>query len=270
MTWEERAEKELSDAKEPITAEATNITKFGAPAAAIFTSVGAVLLGDKWNLDPNNGEVVIAAAVVAAAVMLGVYHAFASDVRARGAVAVERLQSLTALAQEEMRRDAKRAEDADALKEAKAEKQAATEAKVEAQQALAVSRAELAECREARTTAEKLHAATLKADEEERVEARISELQQQLEACRAARDATDQSPPDGSQTVPLATGSSSVLVATLVQDLADAVTEPIMQRIKQIVAESLGSPPSPPSTEAAADPADASAPPSAGQQPSQA
>ncbi len=232
MTWDELAKQALSDAKEPITADATNITKFGAPAAAVVTGVLAVVLGETWELDPTQSEVVIAAAVVAAAVVLGIYHAFASDVRTRGAVTVARLERLSVLAEEEMRRDATRAEDADAVKAAIAERDAAAKDAADAQTALEVANAKLDECREARKVIEKLQTDAQQAAEHSRVEARITDLQRQLKEAREALGAAK--PPQ------LAVSDSawtSAVGAALATELIKAVSVPITTKIKTAMAE---------------------------------
>jgi hypothetical protein len=233
MTWEDLAKQALSDAKEPITAKATNIAKFGAPAAAVVSSVVVVLLGDTWQLDTSRSEVVIAAAVVAAAVMLGVYHAFASDVRTRGAVAVARLERLSALAGEEMRRDATRAEDADAVKAASVERDAAAKEAADARTALEVANAELDECREARTLIEMMQTESQQAEERSRLEARIAELQRQLEEWREVKPTP--------QTAASESAWRSAVAAALVTELLKPISDPITAKIRAAVAEQLGS-----------------------------
>ncbi len=147
-TWEELANEALSDAREPITANATDLTKFGVPATAIATVLLTGLLGIALDLDASRGDVVVAASIVLAAIMLGVYHAIASDIRTRGAVTIARIERLGDLASEAMRRDTALAED-------RAELIAAKEA---AERELAVAQAQLTECREARKAAADLRA----------------------------------------------------------------------------------------------------------------
>ena len=57
-TWEELANEALSDAREPITANATDLTKLGVPATAIATVLLTGLLGIALNLDaePRRGR----------------------------------------------------------------------------------------------------------------------------------------------------------------------------------------------------------------------
>lgn len=247
MTWEELAKEALSEAnKKPITAEATNIAKFGAPAAAVVSSVLVVLLGETWQLDTSRSEVIIAAAVVAAAVMLGIYHAFASDVRTRGAVAVARLERLSALAAEEMRREATRAEDADAVKAASVERDAAAKEAADARTALAVANAELDESREARTLMEKMQTDSQQAEERSRLEARIAELQRQLEECREVKPTP--------QTAASESAWGSAVAAALVTELLKAISDPITAKIRAAVAEQLGSTSTQPAREGTNEP----------------
>ena len=84
-----------------------------------------VFLGEKWNLDPSRGEVVFAAAIVATAVLLGVYYAFATDVRTRGEVAIARIETLGEMSVAEMSEDATLADRTTALAAATAATDAA-------------------------------------------------------------------------------------------------------------------------------------------------
>lgn len=145
--WEALAQAALTDPK-PITADATNITKFGAPAAAIATAL-LTAFGVGVMPDANLDEAVIGAAIVIAAVMLGVYHAFASDLRTRGALAIERIEVLGALAAADIARDDRSEQDAAALSLALAARDAAL---AESQAA----KAELAGYREAAEAAQAL------------------------------------------------------------------------------------------------------------------
>jgi len=147
MGWETLAETALTDPK-PITADATNITKFGAPAAAIATAL-LTAFGVGVMPDANLDEAVIGAAIVIAAVMLGVYHAFASDLRTRGALAIKRLEVLAALAAADIARDERFEQDAVALSLAIAARDAALADSQAAQ-------AELAGYREAAQAAQAL------------------------------------------------------------------------------------------------------------------
>jgi len=104
--WEDLAHSALDDGSKPITANATNIAKFGTPAVGIVTALLAALLGSHWNLDPQRSSVVIGAAVVVAAVVLGTYFAFASDIRTRGAVSIARFEAIARLAGADAERQA--------------------------------------------------------------------------------------------------------------------------------------------------------------------
>jgi hypothetical protein len=120
-TWNEIAHKAFEEGdKELIQADATNVTKFGAPAVAVVTALLIGLLGASWKLDPSRPAVLFAAAIIVAAIMIGIYFAFASDVRTRGAVSIARFDAITKLATEEL--DAananKRAEEANAAQRA--------------------------------------------------------------------------------------------------------------------------------------------------------
>ena len=75
--------------------------------------LATTLLGDSWNLDPRRAAVVFAAAIIVAAVVLGMYFAFATDVHTRGQVTIARLEAIARLAQAEETRRLK-----DALAEA--------------------------------------------------------------------------------------------------------------------------------------------------------
>jgi hypothetical protein len=96
-SWDEIAHTTLEETSEPIAADATNIAKFGAPSVAIVTAVLAGVLGDAGKLSLKSPSVVVAAAVIAAAVVLGVYLAFATDIHTRGIVAVARFDAIAAI-----------------------------------------------------------------------------------------------------------------------------------------------------------------------------
>lgn len=108
-SWDEVGHTVIEKADdEPIKANPTNIAKYGAPSVALVTALLAGLLGETWNLDPSRPAVVFAAAIVVAAVVLGVYLAFATDIRTRGAVTISRFEAIAKLADGEAQ--AKRAD----------------------------------------------------------------------------------------------------------------------------------------------------------------
>jgi hypothetical protein len=113
---------------EPIKANPTSIAKYGAPSVALVTAVLAALLGEATNLDPRMPAVVFAAAIIIAAVVLGVYVAFATDIRTRGAVTIARFESIARLAESE---EAKRADAAVAAQKAAEAALASTNAELE-------------------------------------------------------------------------------------------------------------------------------------------
>lgn len=151
--WNEVAHDLLDKVdNEPIKANPTNLAAFGAPAVAIVTALLAGILGTAWSLDPKKPAVVIAAAIIIAAVVLGVYFAFATDIRARGAVTRARYEAISALAAEATASDAadakKSAETAiTAQKNAEAAQKAAENAQKAAEAGLAdaIHRRDLAE-----------------------------------------------------------------------------------------------------------------------------
>jgi hypothetical protein len=97
-TWDETAHKALDNANEPIQANVTNIAKYGAPSVAVVTAIITGILGASWKLDPSRPAVLFGTAIIVAAVVLGIYYAFASDVRTRGAVTIARFEAITKLA----------------------------------------------------------------------------------------------------------------------------------------------------------------------------
>jgi hypothetical protein len=115
-TWDEIGHTVIEKADdEPIKANPTNIAKYGAPSVALVTTVLAGLLGDVGNLDPQKPAVVFAAAIIIAAVVLGVYVAFSTDIRTRGAVTIARFEAIATLAESG---EAKRADAAVAAQKA--------------------------------------------------------------------------------------------------------------------------------------------------------
>jgi hypothetical protein len=100
--WDEIAHDTFDkNEDQPIGANATNLAKFGAPSAAIVAALLSTVLGTAWKVDPSKPAVVIAAAVIVAAVMLGLFYAFASDIRTRGAVTVARYEAVARIAASE-------------------------------------------------------------------------------------------------------------------------------------------------------------------------
>jgi Tfp pilus assembly protein PilV len=164
--WKVLAHDALKDPRQPITADTTNVAKFGAAGAVLVTTFVTGVLGGTDNLDFSRSEVVVAAAIIVAAVLLGVYHAFAVDLSTRGAVAITRIETLGELAREEMRRDATRrdAADAAALGVTTALKETAAKLAT-AQCELKAAQADLKTCREAREAAENARADQRESDD---------------------------------------------------------------------------------------------------------
>lgn len=100
--WGDIAHEALDDKQDDvIKADATNLTKYGATAVGVVTVLLAAVLGSAWSLDPKQPSVVIAAAIIAAAVVIGVCAVFANDVHTRGVVTAARYDALTRLAEME-------------------------------------------------------------------------------------------------------------------------------------------------------------------------
>jgi hypothetical protein len=91
-TWDQIARNEYAKPEEPVGARAGFITKVGAPTAALLTSLAAALGG--LTVDAPAGHKIIAVAIVVAVSIGGVLYVFATDFRARAAVAVARFESL--------------------------------------------------------------------------------------------------------------------------------------------------------------------------------
>lgn len=133
-TWDEMAHKVLDVDGDPIKADATNLAKYGAPAVGVVAAVLAAVLGSAWNLDPSKPAVIIAAAVIVASVVLGIYFAFAWDIRSRGSVTTARFVAITGLAEQAGMQEAiaaqKKIDDAAASQKAAEAAQKAAEAKL--------------------------------------------------------------------------------------------------------------------------------------------
>ena len=100
--WADIAHEALDDkGNDVIKADATSLTKYGATAVGVVTVLLTAVLGSAWSLDPKQPAVVIAAAIIAAAVVIGVCGVFANDVRTRGLVTAARFEALTNLAKME-------------------------------------------------------------------------------------------------------------------------------------------------------------------------
>ncbi|MGN6867767.1 MAG: hypothetical protein ACTHMY_05110 [Solirubrobacteraceae bacterium] len=98
-TWDEIAHSALEDnTSQPVQADATNIVKYGAPSVAVITAVLTAILGASWKVDPTRPAVLFSTAIVIAAVVVGIYYAFGSDVRTRGAVTIARYEAISRLA----------------------------------------------------------------------------------------------------------------------------------------------------------------------------
>lgn len=98
-TWDEIAHTALEDnTSQPVQADATNIVKYGAPSVAVVTAVLTAILGASWKVDPTRPAVLFSTAIVIAAVVVGIYYAFGSDVRTRGLVTIARYDAISRLA----------------------------------------------------------------------------------------------------------------------------------------------------------------------------
>ena len=126
-TWDSVAHAVIKESdSELIKANPTNLAKYGAPSVAIVTAVLAAVLGSNWKggLDPAQPGVVLAAAIIVAAAVLGVCFVFLTDIRTRGAMTVARYEALAALARNETARlaESKRADAATAAEHAAEDK----------------------------------------------------------------------------------------------------------------------------------------------------
>jgi hypothetical protein len=91
--WDEIARQEYAKPDEPISARASDLSKIGAPVAA---SMAAILAGvGGWISDAPKGETIIAVAIILAVAVGGLFYVFATDFRARSAVAVARFNNLS-------------------------------------------------------------------------------------------------------------------------------------------------------------------------------
>jgi hypothetical protein len=98
-TWDELARKEYGKPDEPISARASDLSKIGAPVAAFATAILAVSGG--WVVDASADIRMIAAAVVVAVAVGGLFYVFANDFRSRAAVSVARFNDLCTHSQAE-------------------------------------------------------------------------------------------------------------------------------------------------------------------------
>jgi hypothetical protein len=216
-SWEQVTSKALSDPQEVMSANATNLAKFAAPTAAVATALLTLLLGDHWNLDPKRDAVVIAAAILAAAAILGLYYAFASDIRTRGAVTIARFEALARILGDDWERQGADAEDKKKLETAQAAT-ADVQAKLTAAATdLAASKSALDECHKARDEAKRQDEERLKGKAEADLTVARKELeaaQAALAACREASERTPSPVPTASVpawTVPLPMGLSAAI-----------------------------------------------------------
>ena len=99
-TWDEIAHTTFENKTQPIQADATNVAKYGAPSVAVVTAILTGILGAAWKVDPSRPAVLFSAAIIVAAVVLGVYLAFATDIRTRGKVEMSRQNAIAWLAVE--------------------------------------------------------------------------------------------------------------------------------------------------------------------------
>jgi hypothetical protein len=101
-TWMEIAHEALDDKdNDVIKANPTNLTKYGATAVGVVTVALTAVLGSAWSLNPKEPAVVIAAAIIAASVVIGICAVFANDVHTRGVVTAARFEAVTKLAEVE-------------------------------------------------------------------------------------------------------------------------------------------------------------------------
>jgi hypothetical protein len=97
-TWDEIAHTALeNNTSQPIQADATNVVKYGAPSVAVVTTILTAILGASWKVDPSQPAVLFSTAIIIAAIVTGIYIAFAIDVRTRGAVTIARYEAIAKL-----------------------------------------------------------------------------------------------------------------------------------------------------------------------------
>jgi hypothetical protein len=208
-SWEQVASKALSDPQEVMSANATNLAKFAAPTAAVATALLTLLLGDHWNLDPKRDAVVIAAAALASAAILGLYYAFASDIRTRGAVTIARFEALAQILGDDWERQGAQADDKKKLEAAEATT-IDTQAKLTAsEKELAATKSALDECHAARDEAKQQEDERREGKAEEELATARKELaiaQAALAACREAAQKTPPPAPSDSQMLPVPAG----------------------------------------------------------------
>jgi hypothetical protein len=180
-SWDDRAAEEFDKPDEPISARASDLTKFGAPVAAFIVTVAAAAGGVASDAPP--AESVIAVAIVVATAVAGLFYVFAADFRSRAAATVARFQMLGKLAAAEAQATKDAQADADRrVGEAKAEATAhiedADKAKAEAQKEEAAA----TEARESAAAKETAAQATLEEN---------ADLKEALKRCEGERGADD-------------------------------------------------------------------------------
>lgn len=178
-SWDKTARDEFAKKQEPVTANAANVAKFGAPAAALVTAVLAVL-GGREIFDPARGETVIGVAVVTAVAVAGAFYVLAHDYRTRGALWIARLETLGGILEHEKTANEETLNAAAAKEEAAAKKAAEADVKLEAlhERECAIEQREGA-C-DARVAAAEKKSADARAEVQEAAEA--------LRRCRERRD----------------------------------------------------------------------------------
>ena len=126
-SWDDLARQEYAKPDEPISARASDLTKFGAPVAAFITAALAAVGG--WVADAPPAERVIGVAIVTAVAVGGLFYVFAADFKSRAAGTVARFNNLSKHAAHE-------AEASETVKaEARAETKLAEQAKEAAEDA---------------------------------------------------------------------------------------------------------------------------------------
>jgi len=129
-SWDKTARDEFAKKQEPITANAANVAKFGAPAAAFVTAVLAAV-GGKEIFDVERGETVIAVAIVTAIAVGGAFYVAAHDYRTRGALWVARVETLGRILEYEKTANEETLNAAATKEEAATRKAAEADAKLE-------------------------------------------------------------------------------------------------------------------------------------------